>query len=318
MSIQTRFTSLVGCAHPIQQAGMGWVSGVELAAAVANAGGLGTVAFPLASPAVLEGLLDEVVKRTDGSVGLNIIVPFMQDPACLEIAADRLRLIEFFWADPDPALVKRVHSAGALAAWQVGSAREARQAEDAGCDFIVVQGTEAGGHIRGHQELRVLLDEVASVADVPLVAAGGITTGGGVAAALKAGADGVRLGTRFVATLEADAHPAYKRALIDAERTTITSTFSAMWPDAPHRVIDTCIGKAEAIVDDYTGDINFGGTQMRVPVRSMVSPTTSTTGSIEAMALYAGVGVDSILTIESAGSLVRNLVTEAETLLQAS
>ncbi|WP_181797575.1 nitronate monooxygenase, partial [Streptomyces sp. WELS2] len=160
MVLQTRFTSLMGCTAPIQQAGMGWVSGVDLAVAVADAGALGMVAFPLAPPPVLTRLLDQVTARTEGAVGLNVIVPFLDDPACLDIAARRLGLVEFFWADPDPALVRRVHDGGALAGWQVGSVAEARAAQDAGCDLVVVQGTEAGGHLRGKRALLPLLCEV--------------------------------------------------------------------------------------------------------------------------------------------------------------
>ncbi|WP_217554515.1 nitronate monooxygenase family protein [Streptomyces sp. GbtcB6] len=315
MVLHTRFTSLMECTAPIQQAGMGWVSGIDLAVAVANAGALGMVAFPLAPPPVLTQLLDQVTARTRGAVGLNVIVPFLDDPACLDIAAQRLRLVEFFWADPDPDLVARVHSGGALAAWQVGSLREAKAAQDAGCDLVVVQGTEAGGHLRGERALLPLPDEVLDAVDLPVVAAGGIATGRGVAAVLAAGAAAARLGTRFVATDEADAHPDYKRALVAATETEITDTFAVMWPDAPHRVIASCVERARATEAEFVGDIEFGGAEMRVPARSMVSPTSTTRGDIAAMALYAGQSVGAIGAVEPAGRVVAGLLTEAEKLL---
>jgi haloalkane dehalogenase len=178
MSQRTRFTDLVGCRHPIQQAGMGWVAGVELAAAVTAVGGLGMLAFPTAPPPVLAALVDDLRHRTARPVGINFLVPFLGDEAAVTIAAERLDLVEFFWGEPDPRLVTRVHAGGARAAWQVGSVREARAAADAGCDVVVAQGVEAGGHVRGTRALLPLLADVLDAIDVPVLAAGGIATPG--------------------------------------------------------------------------------------------------------------------------------------------
>src|SRR5205823_5678448 len=109
-----------------------------------------------------------------------------------------------------------VHTGGGRAGWQVGSADEARDAQDAGCDVIVAQGIEAGGHVRGTTGLLPLLEEVRAAVDLPLVAAGGIGSGRAMAAALVAGADAVRVGTRFLAATESIAHPIYIDALIRA------------------------------------------------------------------------------------------------------
>jgi len=111
-------------------------------------------------------------------------------------AAARVRIVDFYWADPDPALVEVAHRGGALACWQVGSLEEALAAADAGCDVVAVQGTEAGGHIRGRSPLRPLLDAVLNRVDLPVLAAGGIGDAGAFAAVLAAGADGARAGTR--------------------------------------------------------------------------------------------------------------------------
>ena len=126
-----------------------------------------------------------------------------------------------------------------MAAWQVGDAEEARRAQDAGCDLVVAQGVEAGGHVRGTIALLPLLDAVLDATpDIPVVAAGGIGTPRAMAAALAAGADAVRVGTRFVATEEADTHPEYAQALVDAgpEDTVLTTTFSFMWPEGQERM----------------------------------------------------------------------------------
>jgi hypothetical protein len=143
-------------------------------------------------------------------------VPGPSNPTDVELAAGRARLVEFFYDTPDPGLISLVHAGGALAGWQVGSVAEARQAVDAGCDLIIAQGLEAGGHVRGAVGLLPLLAEVLEVVTVPVLAAGGITSARAMAAALAAGAAGVRVGTRFVATQESGAHPDYVAALLAA------------------------------------------------------------------------------------------------------
>jgi len=233
--LTTKFTELVGCTVPLQQAGMGGVTTPELAAAVSNAGGLGMLGVPMVPAEMVAELLDATMAQTSGPVGVNFLMPFV-DRDAVAVAAEKARLVEFFYADPDPTLVALAHEGGALACWQVGSADEARAAVDAGCDLVVAQGVEAGGHVRGTVALLPLLDAVLEAVDVPVVAAGGIGTPRAMAAALAAGADGVRVGTLFLATPEADVHPEYVEALLGAGAadTVLTTTFSVMWPDAHH------------------------------------------------------------------------------------
>ena len=130
---------------------------------------------------------------------------------------------------------------------------EARAAAGAGCDFLIAQGIEAGGHVRGRIGLLPLLDGVLDAVNVPVLAAGGIATARAMAAALAAGADGVRVGTRFVAAAESAAHPAYQEALLRAEPedTILTEAYSANWPNAPHRVLRGCIEAAQALTGRF-------------------------------------------------------------------
>ncbi len=225
--LKTRFTELVGCTVPSQQAGMGELASPRLAAAVADAGGLGMVGLVGAPPHYVVKSLDEVRRKTSGAFGANFIVPGLVDETtgkmdpefagAVEGAASRARVVGFFYADPDVSLVETAHEGGALVSWQVGSCDEAVAAERAGCDLVVAQGTEAGGHVRGKIGLLALLGEGLPSVHVPVVAAGGIGTGRAMAAALAAGASAVRVGTRFVAPEEADAHPAYVEKLVAAE-----------------------------------------------------------------------------------------------------
>ena len=316
--LPTAFTDLVGCRVPIQQAGMGGVSTPELAAAVADAGGLGMVSLVMHPAHEVAAALDALAGQTAGTVGINFLMPFL-DPEAVDAAASRVRVVEFFYADPDPALVRRVHGGGALAAWQVGSPAEARAAVDAGCDFIVAQGTEAGGHVRGHLSLLPLLDLVLGEVDVPVVAAGGIATARGVAAVLAAGASAARLGTRFVATPEADAHPEYVDALLRASAgdTVLTTAFSGMWPDAPHRVLRSCVEAAGDVTGDIVAEMSMGGARIPVPRLSVPPPARDASGTVAAMALYAGQSVGAVTEITPAAEVVRELAEGAERLLRA-
>ncbi len=314
--LSTRFTELVGCSAPIQQAGMGGVATPELAGAVAEAGGLGMVGAVMVPPQALAAAL-AALPQSDGAVGVNFLMPFL-DRDCVDVAAASARVVEFFYADPDARLVEAVHEGGALAAWQVGSEREARQAQEAGCDLIVAQGREAGGHVRGDSPLLPLLDRVLDAVEVPVVAGGGLGTPRAVAAVLAAGADAARIGTRFVAAAEADAHPTYVKALIDADPadTVLTEAFSVMWPNAPHRVLRSCVEAAEAFDGEMVGEAALAGQILPIPRLSVPTPTRGTTGAIEAMALYAGQSVGAVTGVERAGDIVRELAEGAERLLR--
>jgi len=316
--ITTRFTELVGCTIPIQQAGMGAVAPPELAAAVSEAGGLGMLgmAHPGLAPASLSNLLDRLCALTDKPFGVNFIVAPQRKHLvlpCVEIAARAARVVEFFYGEPDRALVEMAHGGGALVSWQVGSKGEAIAAADAGCDIIVVQGVEAGGHVRGTLDTMTLLGQVIGSVNVPVLAAGGIGTGRAMAAALAAGADGVRVGTRFVAATEAAAHPEYVAALVasQAEDTTYTTAFSRGFPDAPHRVLRSCIAAAEAFQGDTVGEITaLDGTRMPALRLATYGIDKTATGTIAAMSLFAGKSVGAVTQVEPAAEILRKLVDE--------
>lgn len=299
MAIETRFTAMFGCDHPLQQAGMGGIAAPDLAVAVSAAGGLGMLTGTIGAEA-LAGHLDRVPETL--SLGVNFLVPFL-DRDALEDAAARSALVEFFWGEPDGALVGAAQGGGARVGWQVGSVDEALAARDAGCDLLVVQGVEAGGHVRGTVGLFPLLDEVRQVVELPLVAAGGIGTGRAMAAALTAGADAVRVGTRFVAARESIAHPAYVAALVasQAEDTVITTAFGDGWPDAPHRVLKSCLDAGHALGSAQSWGPNW--------------PTADDGGPIEARALYAGQSVGAVHSRQEASEIVAELVGDAEALL---
>jgi len=267
------------------------------------------------APKVAEVLAD-LGRRTGGAFGANFLMPFL-DRDAVAAASDKARLVEFFYGEPDRSLVELVHGGGALAAWQVGSVDEGREAVDAGCDVIVVQGVEAGGHVRGELSLLTLLEHVLQVTDIPVVAAGGIGGPRSMAAALGAGASAVKVGTRFAAAAESGAHSRYVDALVAAkpEDTELTTVFSVMWPDAPHRVLRSSIENAQAFDGDVVGEMAWGDARVPLPRFVASAPNRETTGAIEAMPLYAGLSVGGVTDVRPAAEIVRELAQGAEELL---
>jgi len=239
-----------------------------------------------------------------------------------------VKIVSLFWGVPD-RYCEISHQAGALVMYTAGSVAEAREAVSAGADVIVAQGWEAGGHVRGSISTLVLMPAVAdAVAPTPVVAAGGIADGRGIAAALVLGAAGVWLGTRFVASEEALAHRQYKQRIVDAEiEDTVYSTlFDGGWENAPHRTLRNSTyemwdkagrpprgqrpneGEVIAYRTNGTTVARYGSTQ----------PLDSMQGDIEGMALYAGQSAGLIKDVKPAAAIVEQLKRETEQVLASA
>jgi nitronate monooxygenase len=218
----------LGIATPVVQAGMGGgISRHELAAAVAEAGGLGTIA--VAGPGTIRRELAAARALTDRPIAVNLLLPFARR-SWFE-AASAADVVVTFWGLP-----KR--RTGGVWIHQCGSVAEARSAHAAGADALIVQGVEAGGHVRGRVPALELLERVRAALplEYPLLLAGGIAERGDVQRALEAGASAAVAGTRFLLSEESRAHREYKRRLLNAKGTLLTELFGFSWP-APHRVI---------------------------------------------------------------------------------
>lgn len=312
----TKFTQLLGCRYPIQQAGFGPATTPELAAAVSAAGGLGMLGGVRVPRDLLLSRIQQVKNATDQAFGVNFICDFMEVDDVLA-AAEQCRFIEFFLGKPDTRLIAEVQGRGALAAWQVRSVEEGLAAQDAGCDVVIAQGCEAGGHQGGELTVLTLIDELSPQLDAALLAAGGIASGRKLAAVLAAGADGARVGTRFVASFEANAHDSYKQALVDtsADGTVVTSAFAVGWP-VPHRVLKSSVSQATAVADgDVVGTIEVDGQVETATKFYMQLPTRGATGNIAAMPLYAGESVGSVHRVMPAREIVAELVNDADACL---
>jgi nitronate monooxygenase/enoyl-[acyl-carrier protein] reductase II len=215
--IRTSLRELFGIEHPIIQAGMGpFGSGAELAAAVSNAGALGTIGAAARSAEDLKGQLARVKHLTDRPYIVNLVFTAVNDwniPMILESAPP---IISFALGDPKD-LVKRAHEAGIKFIQQVHTVKQADLVAERGVDVIIAQGTEAGGFTGLLSTMALVPQVVDAVSPIPVLAAGGIADGRGIAAAVMLGAQGVNMGTRFLASAEANISDDWKQAILAAQ-----------------------------------------------------------------------------------------------------
>jgi len=303
-------TGVLRCELPLQLAPMGSVSATPaLPLAVARAGGHAMYPALALRPAALAPVIEALAAQT-AAFGVNFLVP-MINRVSLELAAERAPYVDFFLAEPDPALVAVVAENGGVCGWQVESADEARAAEAAGCGVVIAKGWESGGRKRIEgPALLPLLEAVLGAVSVPVVAAGGIATARGVAAALAGGAAAVRVGTRFIAAEESDAHPEWKRAIVAAraEDAVVSVAFNAGMPvPGPHRVLRRSIAAAEALADEQAGVVRLAGAEIPVARFAPTPPTAESTGAIEAMPFYAGQSAGAVTAIQPAADIVAHL-----------
>lgn len=213
-----RITGLFGIQYPIIQAGMIWASGWRLASAVSNAGGLGLLGAGSMYPDVLREHIQKTKAATTQPFGVNIPLLYPNIEQLIELIIEEGVKIVFTSAGNPATWTAKLKQQGITVVHVVSSSKFARKAEQAGCDAVVAEGFEAGGH-NGREETTsfVLIPAVRKAVQIPVIAAGGIATGQQMLASLVLGADGVQIGTRFVASEEASSHPAFKQALITSQ-----------------------------------------------------------------------------------------------------
>lgn len=319
--LQTPLCSLLNIEIPIIQAPIGSATCPALVAAVSNAGGLGMLSVTWRDTATIRQMIREIRQLTDRPFGVNLVLHWPPDEKLHTCLEEGVPVVSFFWGDSSP-YIPAVHAAGALVMQTVGSAAEARQVRDAGVDIFVAQGLEAGGHIWGQVATLPLVPRVVdAVAPTPVVAAGGIADGRGLAAALALGAAGVWLGTRFIASQEADAHAVYKEMVLRAEETetVYSSLFDGGWPNAPHRTLRNSTlrlweadGAPPGGARPSEGEV-IATSAAGAPLRryGISLPSQGMTGDVEALALYAGQSVGLVSRLQSAEDIVRTVAEEA-------
>ena len=343
-SLRTELCDRLGIELPILSAGMGSVAGPDLVAAVSNAGGFGVLGVSGSSPESVRAKIDATRALTGRPFGANVIIDESgwattdDDRALIraevETAAEAgAAAVVVFWGDPAP-FVPLAHAHGAALIVQLGSVAEAETAVSAGVDAIIVQGIEAGGHVIATESIWELLPAVVeAAAPVPVLASGGIGDGAGVARALRLGAQGVSIGTRFVATDESNALPDYKRRLVEssAEDTVYTEDlYDVFWPGAPHRTLrNRNFEEWEAAGRPSPGErpgegttigtmrLSSGQTYELPRYRGAGSPIVGFEGDLDYMAMWAGESVGVVHDVRPAGEIVARLAADAAAALAA-
>lgn len=325
-TITTHLTETYHVTYPFVSAGMAFAGTAPgLAIAVCQAGGIGALAMgPLPAEAV-RFLIREVKKATDRPFHVNFIT-FLTDEEKIRVCVEeQVPIVSFHWGHPPRAYIDLLHEAGIQVWEQVGSVADARTAVADGVDLIIAQGAEAGGHNYGTLPTFVLVPEVVeAVKPTPVLAAGGITTGRQVAAALCLGAVGVWVGTRLLASHEAFIHPDYKSRLTEATGTDtcLTSIFGPEMVDFnPMRVLKNGVvtefqGKEHLVPattenEPVIGKTSLFGQEQTLKRFSSFVPMPTTEGDLEEMALLAGQGVGLVQDIQSVDSIITTMMEEA-------
>lgn len=231
MPYDTRLTQLFGIGYPIVQAGMVWTSGHRLASAAANAGALGLIGAGSMKPELLAEHIRACRSETSRPFGVNIPLIRGDVERLIETTLDEGVRIVFTSAGNPSLYIDKFKAVGATVVHVVASVRHALKAQSVGVDAVVAEGFEAGGH-NGIDEITTLclVPQVVDAVTIPVIAAGGIADGRGMAAAMALGAEGVQVGTRFAATYESSSHPLYKQAVVDADDVSTLLTLKKVTP----------------------------------------------------------------------------------------
>jgi len=229
--MQNKITQLFGIEYPIVQGGMVWASGWRLASAVSNAGGLGLIGAGSMYPEVLEEHIIKCKNATDKPFGVNVPMLYPDIDKLMQIIVDQGVKIVFTSAGNPKTWTKVLQEKGITVVHVVSSVKFALKAQEAGVDAVVAEGFEAGGHNGGDETTTmVLIPSVKEKIEIPLIAAGGISTGRAMLAAMVLGADGVQVGSRFVATPEASSHELFKKWIVDAKEGDTQLTLKELAP----------------------------------------------------------------------------------------
>lgn len=327
-SIRTRLTDRYDLTHPIACAGMAFVTlSPRLPVAVGKAGALGAFAAGPFPTEFIRANLAAIAEQTDSPLNLNFITPFIGE-AHIDLAVEmKPAVVSFHWALPDRAWVERLQSAGIDVWHQAGTVADASAACALGVNAVIAQGLEAGGHCYGELPLFTLLPAVRDAVSksILVLAAGGIADGRGMAGALALGADGVVVGTRLMATPEADVAEEYKQRIVDAgaHDTLLSGMFGRDLPDFnPMRLIRNRlvnewhkrIDEIDALADTeqpVVGSMELGGQTVEMRRFSSLLPVQGATGDFDEMPLTAGQGLGAIQDIAKAADVIQRMAEEA-------
>jgi enoyl-[acyl-carrier protein] reductase II len=307
VALRTPICDLFGIEVPVFLAGMGGVAFAEVCAAVSEAGGFGTLGMAAVPPEGIREQMREVRRRTDRPFGVDLLAALPEQMlAAIDVVIDEGASAFIAGLGVPEAVVERCHAAGLKVMSLCGKVSHAVHAEQAGCDVVIAQGTEAGGHT-GQIGGMALLPQVVDAVSIPVLAAGALVDGRGLAAALAFGAQGVWMGTRFIASHEAHAAEGYKKRVAEAGSadTVVTRCFSGK----PMRVL------RNAWVDSWekrADEILPFPQQMAVSARSGAFDSMGS-GEVDVTraCMPAGQGVGGIHDVASCAEIVARVMRDA-------
>jgi NAD(P)H-dependent flavin oxidoreductase YrpB (nitropropane dioxygenase family) len=315
--IHTRICDLLGIVHPIVLGGMGTATTAPLVTAVSNAGAFGTLGTSAFNAATLETEIARIHERTEKPFGINHLLFQIQEEMFAVTLRARPAVAAFAWARKDQDLreyFKRAHDAGSKVMYMAGEVPEALRAAEAGADVIVAQGTEAGGHVVWMASLPLVPMMVKAVAPLPVLSAGGIADGRGLAAALALGAEGALLGTRFMATPEAPIHANFKQAIVksDGHDTVLTEipdiATQRVWPGALSRA------QRNQFIERWSGR-EWALRQNAREIGKQVLAARAA-GDVDNASLSFGQDAGLIDSIKSVRDVIQDIVREAEEIIK--
>jgi NADH:quinone reductase (non-electrogenic) len=320
--MQTRFTELVNIRYPIVQGGLSRLSYAELAAAVSNAGGLGQIGCAcFSTPEELRADIQKARRLTDKPFGVNFPIGHISLDPFLDAALEEApEVITITGGNPEP-LLRRIQQSGVAVRTMVlvAGVRAARKAESLGADAVIAVGFEGGGHL-GRDDIgtMVLTPRIVESVNIPVLASGGIADGRGLAAALALGAEGVELGTRFVAVQESNAHPNYQRALVEASETDTVIMERSI--GRPARVLKGSIAdkilQIEAELEQSNADPGERLQRLLPLILGTVNQRASLEGELDEGFVWAGQVVGLIKDIPATHELIERMVREAWEIVQ--
>jgi NAD(P)H-dependent flavin oxidoreductase YrpB (nitropropane dioxygenase family) len=308
---------LLGIVHPIILGGMGTATTAPLVAAVSNSGGFGTLGTSAFNAATRDTEIVSIRERTEKPFGINHLLFQIQEDMFAVTLGAQPTVAAFAWARKDQDLriyFQRAHDAGAKVMHMAGEVPEALRAAEAGADVLVAQGTEAGGHVGWMASLPLLPMMVKAVAPLPVLCAGGIADGRGLAAALALDAEGVLLGTRFMATPEAPIHANFKQAIVksDGHDTVLTEipdlASQRVWPGAMSRA------QRNKFIERWSG--REWALRQNAPEVGKQTATARAAGDIDNASLSFGQDAGLIDSIKSVREVVQEIVAEAESIIK--
>ena len=305
--MKTKITELLGIEYPILQGGMAWIAEHKLAAAVSNAGGAGIIAGGSAPAEVIKEEIRKCKELTDKPFGVNIMLMSPNADALADLVIEEKVAFVTTGAGNPGKYIEKWKAAGVKVIPVVPSVALAKRMERAGADAVIAEGTESGGHI-GENTTMCLVPQVVDAVEIPVLAAGGIADGRGVAASFMLGAQGVQVGTRFLAAEECQIHPTYKQLVVDAKDT--DSIVTGRFTGHPCRNVKTKFAKK---LQTFERD---GGTPEEFEQITLGSLRKAVQdGNLEEGSFLCGAIAGMVTKVQPAGEIVKEMMTQAEKLL---